>query len=200
MLDYLRRYPAQRPEDIAADGRAATVLLAELRWRIVEHEHIHLRRLDRLPVDVRPTNSTVGRWLGTGLHRQSVRDRRDRDAALLQLGPGNDEHDWRERRRAQQHQHASTIWLAEHTSQLHDARARLLALVEQHTTELDLEATDWMAELSRDHREQATGHQALVVLGLTAEAVDHVLTNDELDAITTTVQQLRSAYRAAKDS
>lgn len=64
VLEFLRRRPATRPEDIAAEGRAALVLVAELRWQLLEHEQAQLLRLDDLPTDARPTNAAVGALLG----------------------------------------------------------------------------------------------------------------------------------------
>lgn len=200
VLDFLRRYPAGRSEDAAADGQAALVLLAELRWQLVEHEHTQLVRLDGLPTHTRPSNAQVGGLLGHGLHRQSVRDRRDRDAALLQLGRGN-EHDTRAARAATRDaatHPADETWLASHADELHELRGQLLALADQ-TAISDADAHDWLTELDRDHREQATGRQALAVLGLTASTlrISCEPLPPQLATMLEEVERLRAAYRTA---
>lgn len=174
VLDHLARHPALRPDDTAAEGRDAFVLLAELRWQLVEHEYRHLERVDQLPTAVRPANATVDAWLGNGLGRQSVRDRRDRDAALLQRGPGHDEHDLREARAAaRRHEHqaaAEDARLAERADELHSLRGRLLHAATSRG-DIDGDVRDWLAELVRDHHEHDCNRQALAVLALTAAAV-----------------------------
>src|SRR5699024_5749190 len=122
VLEFLRRYPAARPEDTAAEGQAALVLVAELRWQLLEHEQAQLMRLEQLPTHARPSNAHVGTLLGRGLHRQSVRDRRDRNSALLQHGRGT-EHDTRAARaaarHAEDHAAAESARLTEHAHHLH---------------------------------------------------------------------------------
>lgn len=100
VLAYLRKHPAESHTDAAADRLASLELLAELRWRITEHELSALVRLDALPEPDRPRNRTVAALLGDRLVPQSVRDRRDRHRALLELSERN-QHLIREQRRAE---------------------------------------------------------------------------------------------------
>lgn len=200
VLDYLARHPALRPEDAAADGQAALVLLADLRWRLVEHEYRHLARLDQLPTAVRPSNATVGAWLGSELGKQGVADRRDRDAALLQHGPAHNEHHTREARaatRADDRQAADEdARLAEHAATLHTLRQRLLHTTAQRA--LDREGRDWLCEVERDHREHDCSRQALTVLALAVRLIeDHTVGEHdlEIDMVCSEFRTLRAAVR-----
>lgn len=174
MLAFLRRSPATRPEDAAADGRAALLLLAELRWQLLEHEQAQLMRLDELPTHARPSNAQIGALLGRGgMHRQSVRDRRDRNTALLRQGWGT-EHDTRAARAAaaaaKQQAATEEQRLAAAAEQLHTLRERLLAATGEITV-AETDVADWLSEVARDHREQDCSRQALVVLALAAAAL-----------------------------
>src|SRR5690625_4335057 len=63
VLEFLRLCPAVRSEDAADDGRSALVLLAELRWQLLEHEQAQLQRLNKLPTHAQPTNTRLGALL-----------------------------------------------------------------------------------------------------------------------------------------
>ncbi|MHA6802892.1 hypothetical protein [Salinifilum ghardaiensis] len=201
MLAYLRRHPARRPEDAAAEGRAALLLLAELRWQLLEHEQAQLMRLDDLPTDVRPSNAEVGALLSRGgMHRQSVRDRRDRNQALLRQGWGT-EHDTRAARaadRARAHQVATEEQrLAAAAEHLHALRGRLLAAAGE-ITGVSADVRDWLAEVDRDHREQDCSRQALVVLGLAAAALRAEVGShlpETVREVCAAIAQLREAVR-----
>lgn len=184
VLDYLAQHPAARLEDRAADVRTAFVLQAELRWQLIAHERRNLGiALDELPPDVRPTNSTVGAWLG-GLHRQSVRDRLDRNTALLQRGRGHTEHDTREARTAareyERQAAAEDAQLAEYAATLHTLRERLLHANAQLA--LDREGHDWLAEVERDHRVHDCSRQALTVLALAVDLIEDQAAGQSLEA------------------
>lgn len=195
VLEYLRRNPARLPKDTAADGQAALILLAELRWQIVEHEYTHLTRLDQLPLNVRPSSSTVGSWIGSSLHRQSVRDRRDRDGALLHRGPGHTEHDARAVRAADRERATHTAlensWLTEHAVRLHALRDRLLTYAHPVADET---IQEWLDDVGSDHREQACGRLALATLSLTAESLQPADT-PELNAVLHDIAEFRTAAR-----
>lgn len=173
VLEYLRRHPATRPEDIAADGQAALVLLAELRWQLLEHEQAHLMRLEELPTYARPTNAQVGALLGRGLHRQSVRDRRDRNTALLRQGWGT-EHDTRAARAATRLADAQAAAeharLDAHAEHLHTLRGQLLHATASLVVS-DSDVRDWLAECERDHHDNDCSRQSLAVLGVTAASL-----------------------------